>query len=159
MKKSVIIFIALILSAISENSAFAQTKVSIKLLSGNEQIYFVDELGKITFSETNLVIDEGDGQTASIELLAIQRIIFDADVNNTELEEQTDLMIYPNPTSAVLRIANRSGEKLNVSVYTLDGRMVLVNESITDNQIDVSRLSKGLYLIQVNGQTFKFSKQ
>ena len=54
--------------------------------------------------------------------------------------------IYPNPVSDILNIKTQD-EVLNVMIYDISGRQI--NTRINNNQIDVSDLTKGFYIINV----------
>jgi hypothetical protein len=61
------------------------------------------------------------------------------------------LGIYPVPVRDVLYFSNNINELVDANIYTSDGRLVLLLKQITTNQkIDVSKLSKGIYLLQLN---------
>lgn len=72
--------------------------------------------------------------------------------------------VYPNPTSDILNIKS-SKEIDNVEVYNLLGQNVssFKGESISNNTIDLSDLSKGLYLVKIfsgeKTQTIRVNKE
>src|SRR5690554_1699600 len=64
-------------------------------------------------------------------------------------------VIYPNPTRNILFIEGVNVK--NIRILELSGKEVLVSKNM--NQIDVSHLSKGLYLIEINNSEARlFSK-
>src|SRR5690554_1539217 len=64
-------------------------------------------------------------------------------------------VIYPNPTRNILFIEGVNVK--NIRILELSGKEVLVIKNM--NQIDVSHLSKGLYLIEINNSEARlFSK-
>jgi hypothetical protein len=75
--------------------------------------------------------------------------------SNIEFKENIDLirLIYPNPAHNKLHIEfNNNGESL-ISIYNIQGQIVLsktVHRST--NEIDISGLPKGFYLIRMNGK-------
>lgn len=52
----------------------------------------------------------------------------------------------------------RVREKNNIVIYSLDGKILLQEEKSNNEQIDISLLEKGIYVLKVNNRTFKFSK-
>jgi Secretion system C-terminal sorting domain len=72
--------------------------------------------------------------------------------------------IYPNPTSNVLNIKS-SQDIDNVTIYNLLGQNVasFTKNEITDSSIDMSELSKGLYLVKITSgdktQTLRVTKE
>jgi len=83
---------------------------------------------------------------------------------STENQPQKEFMIYPNPTSDRLYIKNHSNNAAPTT-YSLRSVMGVIVQSgtlrPTDNPIDVSGLSSGIYLLQIgeNQQTVKVIKQ
>ena len=64
----------------------------------------------------------------------------------------SDICIYPNPTSDFIRIENV--EPQQISIYSIEGRLVKTVENT--NVIDVRDLNKGVYLINIDGAIKKF---
>ncbi|MBP2616997.1 GEVED domain-containing protein [Chryseobacterium jejuense] len=77
------------------------------------------------------------------------------------LLNQTDILIYPNPASSVLYVKNIS-KKAKYKIYNTAGQIV-VEGIILNNQLNVSRLINGVYVIDIddNGNTAqkKFIKE
>lgn len=78
--------------------------------------------------------------------------------------EATTFEFYPNPTEAYLSInlGNYQATNTNVKVYDVTGR-VLIQSNFTTNesiiQIDMSQLSSGLYLVEVEEGNQRFSSK
>ena len=64
--------------------------------------------------------------------------------------------IYPNPAKDELFVSGLK-KLTDYSIYTADGR--LVKKGNTDKKIDISSLSKGVYVITVEQTNFKFVKE
>ena len=64
--------------------------------------------------------------------------------------EMSQLEIYPNPSSSIFYIKNRKGKKKEM--FNSVGQMVF---DTTKEAIEVSRLSKGVYYIKVEGEIKK----
>ena len=75
--------------------------------------------------------------------------------------------IYPNPTTEVLNIASKSADNITkVIIYDTTGKMLheqVFEDSNSQQQIDVSSLAKGIYMIEVStlraAQIVKFVKK
>lgn len=67
--------------------------------------------------------------------------------------DNPDIVIYPNPVKDKLNIKTSNSE-VDVNIYSLTGENIMYSNN---KQIDVSELTKGIYLIDVryNGQTYK----
>jgi surface protein len=64
-----------------------------------------------------------------------------------EDQNQLDILIYPNPSSDTVYI-DGNYTQLKVVVYDILGKQV-INKSIT-NSIDISKLEKGVYILQLS---------
>jgi len=69
------------------------------------------------------------------------------------------LVLYPNPGSGTIQIKSGTYEDLDVKIYSLTGQLVKQGKYLSGQDIDVSEISRGLYLVQVNDLTLKFSKK
>jgi len=67
-------------------------------------------------------------------------------LGTTEQKKETELTIYPNPASDVVRI---SGEADKYTIYNLSGQMV--KQGKAEESIDVSDLLPGVYIIELDG--------
>lgn len=77
-------------------------------------------------------------------------------LRNLNFENTISIIISPNPAQNILNIQTQETIK-EVSIYDILGKKVAVNQ-ISNNSIDISKLSKGVYLIKIigeNNKTFK----
>ncbi len=77
-------------------------------------------------------------------------------VSNSVLKNsfRNELVIYPNPTSGVLRILDSGFKLQRLEIYNVQGKMVYSNASFkssTMNQIDLSTFEKGIYFVKMVG--------
>jgi len=81
--------------------------------------------------------------------------------------EKLNVSIYPNPTTDILNIQIKDvlSESITFTIYDISGKKVL-NQSVMPsnlNQVIVSNLSSGVYILQINNlnisQSFKFIKK
>ena len=74
--------------------------------------------------------------------------------NNNQLN--SDFNIFPNPTNRVFRIrfssTNHNGFKIILRNST--GAKVLIGDYFQDEEIDVSNLSKGLYILEIQSNDY-----
>ncbi len=72
-------------------------------------------------------------------------------LNNDEVSmKNEELEVYPNPVSSKLIIVNGKGKMKEL--YNIQGQLII---STKENEIDVSRCSKGVYYIRCSGQVRK----
>lgn len=58
--------------------------------------------------------------------------------------------IYPNPTAlGYVNISSRSQTVMKINVFDVLGKQV-INETVSNNRLDVSNLSPGLYIMRVS---------
>lgn len=60
-----------------------------------------------------------------------------------------ELNIYPNPTNSYIYI-NQSLRNTIITIYSVDGKVVIQLERFTGNEVDVSALPEGFYIIKIN---------
>ena len=72
------------------------------------------------------------------------------------LDGPDDLIVYPNPASDKLYVNNLPKNTQSINIINIEGKTVLnVNAK---NIIDITELSKGLYVIKFNGKNFSETK-
>jgi Secretion system C-terminal sorting domain len=69
-----------------------------------------------------------------------------------------ELEVYPNPVSDILTISNHNYEILSISIHNLLGEKIIAQES-NKNQIDVSKLASGVYIVSIVGDNKMVSKK
>lgn len=74
-------------------------------------------------------------------------------------EDNTSLIIYPNPTSRMLNIKSKN-EISSIEIYDFNGRL-LISQVVGGKEVKVSLevLPKGVYLIRVIGQEISFMRK
>lgn len=141
--------------------SFAQSAVNITYYDGTVQGFSIAPAGKLYFETDNLYV-KVDGMTAptTIPVSIIRKITFSSTLSTPSFgENKNHLVLYPNPGSDVVRIKSDASEDLKIKIYSLTGQLVQQGTFLPNQDIDVSKLSSGLYLVQVNGLTIKFSKK
>jgi len=74
---------------------------------------------------------------------------------------ESDIRIYPNPTSGLISIEGISADKKStVALYAIDGKLILEKKIISDNlKLDLSKQISGSYVLVVNGQSILIQKK
>tara|TARA_R110000850_G_scaffold203228_1_gene329508 strand:- start:124442 stop:126061 length:1620 start_codon:yes stop_codon:yes gene_type:complete len=61
-----------------------------------------------------------------------------------------DLHVYPNPASSALYVENNNSSDLNYQIYSVTGQLMQENTlPFSNNTIDVSQLSEGIYFLKL----------
>ena len=117
-----------------------------------------ENVTKFYFSNGNLVIDQSGVET-SIPTSTVQRLELAA-ITTQDISEwgEDAIFVYPNPTSDKLFFSCKENQEVTVSVYTMNGQLLLSEQMNTSESLNVSSLAKGMYIIRINEQNYKFSK-
>lgn len=145
-----------VLATVKSQSLYIKTK------DGSITAKSLATLGRFTFSNNNLLINYLSGPVETYSLSNISKLTFKSAVTGVDelsLPGTLTLRVYPNPVTDVIYIQNAPETSYQLSIYRITGSLVLTNKmSSGDKSIDVSFLQSGLYLLNVNGVTFKFVK-
>ena len=134
-------FSAILLLIIGILTGRAQTTVEVRLQDGGVHSYEMGATGK---PYSHLVSN-------------IEKMLFSYEVSIEDIET-ADCKVYPNPASSFLKINVNNTEIIHYQLFSIDGRMLMAGDCHNDEGINISTLPQGLYLLKVNGQTFKISK-
>lgn len=102
--------------------------------------------------------DVSDGTITRFNLAAINTF-----VGLKELKGSHSLGLYPNPSASYIVVENTefTNQKLHYTIYNVAGQKMLDGQLNTEqsNQIDVSKLSSGIYVIKLTSGTQIFSNK
>ncbi len=82
-------------------------------------------------------------------------------VHSCPLEEENieeDISIFPNPATNYIMIKQDNVANIHVQLFDLTG-VKIIDEIINNNQISISNITPGMYLLKLNNKTFKIIKQ
>lgn len=80
-----------------------------------------------------------------------------ASIENNEFSRSFN--VYPNPASGTLFIRSNEYEVSNVAIFNVMGQKVLEKDSVNKNQLDISGITKGIYILKVSSDSKSFSKK
>ena len=154
-----IILTSLILLSISYLKLSAQSMV-VETTNGDLISENLVSIENLKFPNHIMVLRKSDNSTRSFSLLTTKKLYFSPEsvssVVSTDIQE---IAVYPNPSVDFIRIENAPVEETNVAIYSVNGTIILQKTiSSSDNEINVSQLQAGLYIIKMNTQTIKFIK-
>lgn len=90
------------------------------------------------------IFHEG-GSFASIDIIPFNNKVYDGLEDHIILG---DFNIYPNPSTGMINIENT--ERAQISIHSIVGQQILkINTASTDQQIDLSKLDNGTYMIHI----------
>ncbi|WP_181248524.1 T9SS type A sorting domain-containing protein [Flavobacterium magnum] len=136
-----------VLFAIGSLTLQAQTisKSVINSFGGTQSSSSVKLTSNVGEIITGLTGSEASGQLSSGFLPAL-------DMSALSIEDQsvTAVLVYPNPTTDKLFIANKNALELSVTIYSETGQLLRsAKTNETQSGVDVSDFSKGIYIVNI----------
>ena len=71
-------------------------------------------------------------------------------VNNIYSDKSASVLLYPNPANNVLNFKTVNFEVSTVKIFSLSGTVVLYDQSVLTEQIDISNLPSGIYMVKAS---------
>ena len=133
------------------------TNLVLERRSDAEVLQDIAIIGQWVFVGNTIQLLDKSGNILATEPIAnIKKIQFatngtNADVNDTVVHT---IIVYPNPTQDILMIQGAESQMLRV--YNLQGSLL---QTEWGNQITVSHLPVGTYLLQIGTQVVRFIKR
>ncbi|MCW3807515.1 LamG-like jellyroll fold domain-containing protein [Plebeiibacterium marinum] len=136
---------------------------SIEILEtgdASEKIAF-DDFKYLTFSENETSILFTDYSSRSITNSVIEKIIFSDISSAISLQPvQSTISVYPNPAKNKLFVTGLTSSDKFIYIYSISGQLLAQKQiSATTEQLDISFLKSGVYILKTNSDTLKFCKQ
>ena len=162
MKKFYLCLIFLLIFGWGINSVNAQY-LRVKFQDGTEETQEISLLQDLQFPDNLLQITFLSGSVESYDLSSISTLylqLYPTATSDYSLNSSQEISIYPNPASDVIYIKSEQEITSVVSIYRIDGVLVLQKQISSQNKsFDISGLTSGLYLLRIDNQAFKFIKQ
>ena len=122
----------------------------------SQLLYDLDENDRISFPNDEILVITQNGTDIQIPISEIRKVTFD-EILATNENEAENISIFPNPVSNTFTITGINDFQ-QLSIYSIDGRLVK-HETVSSGQsIDISELPQGLYYANINKQNFKLIK-
>ena len=139
------------------SSAIAQDEMILTIMKndGSTTDFVMNKSARIYYSDTQLQFFDGN-EIVSINFSDIRKAYFTAPQNVEEIDNQ-QFVIYPNPAKDVLRISGIA-ENQEVTIYTINGDVMMKLIASEGCEINISDLRTGLYIIGVGNEFSKFIK-
>ena len=156
MKKSLMLLLFLLAGFLLRGTAQNVTLV-VTTTDGTEQSFQLTNEGQLFFEDgERLVIEDGTGTTATFQLADIRKLVC-TEITGMEESSTKSLRLLPNPTRDHFLLSNLQSS-CEARIYALDGRLVKTFTATEGMTVDISELSKGMYLLHIDGQTLKMMK-
>lgn len=135
-----------------------KTQLVVWAKDGTQVAYALDEKPKVTFTETDLVIT-ANGVEVNYTLENMARFTYENDEVVSITNLQTDESSFKLNGESLLFPALKANS--TVSVYSLNGTLVF-KKTVRQNgeyAFPLSNLNAGVYMVNVNGLTYKIVKR
>lgn len=163
---------------IGEIKIYNRTDASSKQNLSNFTVSVINNNGNEVFSETfqdypdqSLTIETGNimGRIVKVQINATRALtlaeveVFEhlESMSLSQTENQVNLNIYPNPVINSLKINGLGVEIKNYSLYSVNGQKVSKGENLNTEALDIdtSKLSKGLYMLKIEGDNYSLIRK
>ncbi|MBO4654535.1 MAG: T9SS type A sorting domain-containing protein [Bacteroidales bacterium] len=138
----------------------AQTEVTVLGVDGSSTTLVVSDLGKIYFNADRMYVEAGDGTASDFLVSDIQKLTFNSlSVGIHHSENNSSVLIYPNPATNFIRIAAEDQQPMHVRLYALTGQLLSDTYCQPNGEMNISHLPSGIYFVKVNEVTYKLLKK
>ena len=137
----------------------AQVVVTVQTLSGTENAITLSNEGELQISDASLTVVANESTTYSFAIDDISKVLFDGSVNIRQVEVGPKISIYPNPTGQCFAVQGLADGVYNLSIYNASGALQLSTSYSPLEQVDISALPQGIYLVRVGTSVTKLIKQ
>jgi aminopeptidase N len=116
-------------------------------INSNNELFVISEMGQITNSisidPNNWVINQ------------VASILQDNTLGSINLEEESKIEVYPNPTDGVFQILNLN-QNAEIKIFNTNGQLLLSKNIAPNDSIDIQEFSMGTYILDIS---FKENKR
>jgi len=114
-----------------------------------------------TGSTSQISTDNGATWAAATVGYRIRSVVYESTSTlATSNIKSTEIKIYPNPATDILKIKLLKNEKSKIEIYDISGRLVKQMDANSDNiELNVSSLTKGSYLLSISTNSQKITKK
>lgn len=114
--------------------------------SGTNGYSFIDQLPKDGISYYRLKQVDADGKYTYSTLLMINRI------------PANSVTLVPNPASDYVKVKTSATGRMMIKIYSIGGQLVLSGNYANGDQIVVDKLTRGMYWVVINDESYKLIK-
>jgi hypothetical protein len=107
-----------------------------------------------------MILKKTDASFDSYLISSISKMTFGlySDVPNVQ-RNKTALAVFPCPATNRIQLKNAPDGEINITIFSLDGQVLLSTKMSGSQTIDINKLSPGLYLLKTGNDILKFVKQ
>jgi len=162
LSRSSRIVLAMCVATSMSLSVKAQQGLIVKSSSGTSTPLSYSAVSKLTFVDEIMTIVSPSGVAGQTFSLATTSTITFADVSPNaiaDLVNNEGLKVYPTLVVSQLNIKGANVGNI-ASIYNITGSKLMQFSILSDIEtVNVSNLKCGVYMLRINGETFKFNKK
>ena len=156
--KKIFLLLALIFVSYNIMAQENNTQLVVWAKDGTKVAYMLSEKPKITFTETDLVITANDIEV-NYALENMARFTYESNGNTAIRNVESDELSIKLDGESLLFPDLKANS--SIAIYTLNGTLVMKKTIRQDGEyaFPVLNLSNGVYMVNVNGLSYKFMKK
>ena len=163
MKKSSF-YAALLLLTVGAPYASGYTVMTVKASQSNGEVAFklTDELRfDFDLDKSELVVREGDDKSTTISFSNESTITFGSasGIFDVTATDGRSVALRQNPVESLLEFTSAPEAACTLRVYALQGQLLKSVNGWQGENVDVSTLAPGLYIVNFNNNSIKFYKK
>ncbi|MBO7572610.1 MAG: T9SS type A sorting domain-containing protein [Bacteroidales bacterium] len=160
MKRKILIALVFVLAVFASIKTHAQTTDITVYYRANSSTDIMQDVKNFYFEGDNIVFVLGDGTSVSKAMSDVKKMTLNYTPSDfTEVEEMSvENGIFPNPAADMLYFNFDVTSDVTMQIYSATGQLVMEKNLSSENAVDISNLNEGLYIVKIDGRTYKFSK-
>jgi len=112
----------------------------------------------VMYQPNGIICDNG-GTYKKDGLSCIQSFAAVMTSSSEDLVKERGLMLFPNPTSGLIKILTENDQIDKLELFSLDAKSIQIIQSSKDNTIDLSHLNPGSYILKGVTNNHLFAKK
>ena len=151
----------LMASGVLASAALLYAENEIKVTSSDDKTVTtpLNLATKISFGQNGIEISNEGSDIINIPYADAQTISFGVKSEVKFLQSQSRLALRHNPVESTLEITGHDGKPTNLSISALSGTRILSIKAWNGENVDVSSLASGIYILNINNNPIKFIKK
>ncbi len=159
--KNISMKLLLILFTIISLSVSAQG-INFNFTDNTTQLYNIEDIRKITFDNSDMILYLNDGSIFTIDVTTIQGNSYTETSALSKINE-LEIKVFPNPAQDYLSIETTAQESITLTIMDLNSKQIIQETFIQNKVLDISSLPTQTYIVTLKAKgitkSFKLIKQ
>ena len=157
-----ICYLLVVVGLLISSALYSQTDVTIVYSVGEEEKLTIYDEGGLYFLDDQLLIATTIGDVKSVFLTDIHKLLLSESTLSVGLggenKANSQLCLYPNPVADKLYLLGIGEKEVAYTIYSISGTTFFNGTCCQGVPLDLSFLSPGFYLLNVDGVILRFTK-